>query len=73
MKKLTIETKLDFKTFVEGMEKPYSGSGNGKTFTFSTFGGKEVKDLIVSQDLMLAYDNFRTAKQVLINQLSKEK
>ena len=74
MKTIKTETKLDFKTFASEMEKGYSGGGTKDLFTFTSFGGKTLKEeFSISQDLMLAYNNFTTAKQILINQLSKEK
>lgn len=72
MKHIYFRTKVDFQFFVECMEKGYSGGGDGKTFKFSTFNGKDIEDFEVSQDLILAYTNYTTAKQILINQLKKE-
>lgn len=72
MKKLKLETEMDFDTFVKGLDKGYSGSGDDKTFTFSRFNGKEAV-FSVSQDLMLAYSNFNCARIILTNALKKEK
>jgi hypothetical protein len=73
MKKINIEIKLDFETFVSEMDKGYSGGGTNDLFTFSTFGGKKLKtEFTISQDLMLAYNNFITARQILNNTLIKE-
>ncbi len=56
MKIISVETKLDFETFVEQMNKGYSGGGTDDLFTFSSFGGKKLKtEFTISQDLMLAY------------------
>lgn len=72
MKNLNLETEMDFETFVKGMDKGYAGGGDNKTFTFSKFNGK-IADFSVSQDLMLAYNNFNYARQILTNTLKKEK
>jgi hypothetical protein len=74
MLKTTITVNLDFNTFTKMMEKGYSGSGDDNRFIFNTFGGKELKEpLSVSQNLMLAYENHRLAKQILVNHLKMEK
>lgn len=74
MKKINTEINLDFDVFVKNMEKGYTGSGTDNEFTFSSFGNKTLKSkLVVSQELMLAYDNYRSSKQILINQLEREK
>ena len=74
MKTINTEIKLDFETFIKLMGKGYSGSGTNDLFTFTSFGGKKLKEeFSISQDLMLVYNNFTTAKQILINQLLKEK
>ncbi len=64
----TIETELTFDLFMQGMEKGYSGGGNDKHFTFSSFNGKKLKKpFSVSQDLILAYEGYRVSKQILSN------
>lgn len=72
MKKLKLETEMDFETFVKGMDKGYSGGGDSITFTFTKFNGKAAS-FSVSQDLMLAYNNFNYARHILTNTLKKEK
>lgn len=71
MKNITITKKLDFDTFVEGMEKGISGSGTSDKFHFTQFGGKK-HEFNVSQKLILAYNNYNYAKQILKNQLEEE-
>lgn len=74
MKTIETEVKLDFETFTKSMEKGYSGGGDDENFTLHSFGGRKLeKQFNISQDLLLAYSNFVTAKQILKNQLQKEK
>ena len=74
MKTINTEIKLDFETFTKAMDKGYSGGGTDELFAFNSFGGKTLKESFsISQDVLLAYNNFLTAKQILINSLKKEK
>jgi hypothetical protein len=74
MKKIIIqqEIKLDFVNFVKEMEKGYSGGGNDKEFTFSTFGGKP-SNLVISQKVMMAYNSYVLSKGLLTELLKDEK
>lgn len=54
------------------MEKGYSGGGDDKKFTFSTFGGKP-SNLVISQKIMMAYSNYMTSKGLLTELLKDEK
>lgn len=74
MKKIIItqEIKLDFDVFVREMEKGYSGGGDDKKFTFSTFGGKP-SNLVISQKIMMAYNNYIISKRLLTELLKDEK
>jgi len=71
MKIVTITKPLDFDTFVEGMENGTAGSGDSNKFHFTKFNGKK-HEFNVSQKLILAYNNYCYAKQILKNQLESE-
>ena len=72
MKTIKTEIKLDFDTFVKGCEKGYSGGGDDKTFTFTTFNNKP-SDLIVPQEIMQLYGIYTTTAALLKDKLNELK
>ena len=66
---LNLSAKMNFETFVKCMNKGYSGGGNDKEFTFTSFNGTACEPFSIPQTLMLAYQNYMGAKAMLSEQL----
>ena len=55
--------------FISLMDEAYSGGTDNEPFIFSG----NLDPLDIRQDLMLAYEGYRLSKQILINELKREK